>query len=227
LIRYPLSTATLSRPFINPSWAGINESLRSLCSENNLEKLTDIWYIKSELYGSYYQSIEKRLTSSILEMDTKFENKLSTLLQLISANTRYNRPRDVDAIACSHCQMICSVPEIKKSTWPLHPSDPNDLISISSTSLKRSVDLRGEEFYLYIEKITTFLSASQAESLATIMNTTQNCFLTGGAGSGGRGSPSDKLSSNITIAKHAKHMLCMQDGSSNHQNTYLLYTRWK
>jgi ATP-dependent DNA helicase PIF1 len=40
------------------------------------------------------------------------------------------------------------------------------------------------QFYLYIEKITTFLSISQAESFATIMNTTQNCFLTGGAGSG-------------------------------------------
>lgn len=180
----PRLSHIFSRLFINPSWAGINESLRALCSDDNLEKLTDIWYIKSKLYGSYFQSIEKRLTSSILEMDTKFENKISTLLQLISANTRHNRPRDVDAIACSHCQMICSVPESKNSTWPLHPCDSNDLMGISSSSLKRNVDLRSEEFDLYIKKISTFLSASQAESLATIMNTTQNCFLTGGAGSG-------------------------------------------
>lgn len=173
-----------SRPFINPTWTGINSALNLICVDDNLGKLKRIWYTKSKMDVSHKRAVDSNLGSSILELEGKFEKKLFALLELLNANTRSDRIRISDAVACSHCQIISSMTESKTSSWTEHPCEFNDLICGSSTASRRNIDIRGAEFDLYLRKITKLLSPSQQESLAAIMGTNQNCFLTGVAGSG-------------------------------------------
>jgi nucleoside-triphosphatase THEP1 len=170
-----------SRPFLNPSWTGINQAIISICSDDNLEKLRHIWYEKSKMMDSYKRATNTNLTSSILDLDNKFEIKLSALHHLVSANCRTNIN---DAVACSHCQTISSSIDSKKESWKQHPCNWNDFMNSSSTSLPRDIDIRGPLFDSYLTRVTQLLSQSQLESLTAIMGTNQNCFLTGVAGSG-------------------------------------------
>ena len=173
-----------SRPFINPSWTGIREAMNLICGGDNLEKLRRAWYSKSKMMDSYAHSITTNLTSSILNLDNNIEVKISALLELLNAHSRSDQRHINDAVACSHCQTICSTMNSSKNAWAQHPCDWNNLMNSSSSSTKRNIDIRTEEFDLYLKKMTKLLSQSQSESLGAIMSSNQNCFLTGVAGSG-------------------------------------------
>jgi PIF1-like helicase len=173
-----------SRPFINPSWTGINEALKVICGEGNLEKLRRIWYDEAKMLESYERAIVTELKSSIVNLDKKFDIKINSLLELLSAQSRKSHQSVNDAVACSHCQTICSSTDKEKDSWVQHPCERNNLIDLSNFSSKRNIDIRREEFDLYLSKVTKLLSQSQMESLSAIMSTNQNCFLTGVAGSG-------------------------------------------
>jgi PIF1-like helicase len=173
-----------SRHFINPSWTGIREAMNLICGGDNLEKLRRAWFSKSKMIDSYDHSIATNLTSSVVNLDNNIGVKVSALLELLNVHSRSDRRHINDAVSCSHCQTICSTINSKKDAWALHPCDWNNLMNSSSSSTKRNIDLRTDEFDQYLKKVTKLLSPSQLESLVSIMGTNQNCFLTGVAGSG-------------------------------------------
>lgn len=166
-----------SRPFLNPSWTGINSAMRkTFVDQETFDNMKKLWYNRTEMIDEFHLGL-KRLQSKTIQLNSEFETKFSAFKRLLSANCQSCKSDINEAIACSECKTITSVSESKNDSWLHHLCKPNE-------NTRKNIKLNSKEFDAYVEGLAKSLSSSQQEAFEAIISSKQNCFLTGVAGSG-------------------------------------------
>jgi hypothetical protein len=179
-----------SRPFLNPSWVGINTAISKNCvNEENLKNLTSIW---NKTRGITSTDSIVQMKKKILRLDGKFDTKFCALLRLLESNCNSVGTSINSAVACSACKTITSTIRSKSDEWLSHPcssssSSSNNNNNSNSLGVQRAIkniNLQSLEFTDYLMNLVTNLSGSQSVAFEAIVSDKENCFLTGVAGSG-------------------------------------------
>ncbi len=169
-----------SRPFINPTWKGINAALIKACiDEQCFKQKKNLWYITG---GMTREStiIRNDVSKACLRLDKDFNLKFGALLDLVETKCMNAPNTPNEAVACRRCKRITGKTRCNMPEWLDHPCNPTDDISNDV----ENVNLNSQEFKKYLSDTYASFSGSQKEASESILTSARNCFLTGVAGSG-------------------------------------------
>ena len=169
-----------SRPFINPTWKGINAALIKACVDREtFNQKKNLWYTTSGMTQDYI-IIRKQISMACLALEKDFNLRYGALLDLVETKCLYAPFTPNAAVACRRCKRITGRTRCHMPEWLDHPCNPTDDISNDV----ENVNLDSPEFKKYLSDLFTGFSDSQKEASETILTNKRNCFLTGVAGSG-------------------------------------------
>ena len=167
-----------SRPFINPTWEGINLALCKTCyNEDGLWQLKSMWYKEGEISVENQENI-RQINSRIIRLSAQFNTKFKAFIELMGTKCDSAPDSLNDAVACRRCKKITSKSMGKSKSWKSH------LCSAGDDEAVTNMDLKSQDFKTYLLNESKKLSASQREAAEAILCHDKSCFLTGVAGSG-------------------------------------------
>ena len=166
------------RPYINPTWDGINAALNKVCyNEAGLSMFKKDWFDKGGVICGSDDEI-KGINSMIINKSGLFLHRFQSFLNLLGTKCNSVSVSVLDVIACKQCKRITSKVKSTSEAWINHPCIPSqDLTS-------QNCELTSQFFKDYLYLLSQALSLSQIEALEAILGCQQNCFLTGVAGCG-------------------------------------------
>lgn len=166
-----------SRPFINPSWEGINAALCQTCvSEENINLQKSYWYCKSGMSPNKLESLHG-LKLQAIESSGDYDTGFKAFLELLETRCDSAPVTPNVAVACSKCKRITAKLNCESLEWRNHPCD-------AVNSDETVLNLDSIEFKRYLLELSGSFSDSQKEATEAIISSSRNCFLTGVAGSG-------------------------------------------
>ena len=168
-----------SRPYINPTWDGINAALYKMCyNEAGLLAFKKAWFDHGAFTSGSSDEI-KEINSMIINKTGQSLFRFQSFLNLLETKCNSVSTSVVDAIACRYCKRITSKVIGISEAWTNHPCIPSNNVNAI-----QNCDLTSQFFRDHLFSLSKALSLSQMEALEAILGCNQNCFLTGVAGSG-------------------------------------------